>query len=616
MNQEKFNFKKFLGDWDQKKSGKCLRCSATVQWRLDRLEVHKRLYCESDEEFKGDYKRFKLSQDAIAQAQLTQQSQQATSSTVVDITDEEVHEIDLKATDLFVIRGNFLKINFSVFNLLMLISFDLGISFRIADSPEYRAYVEALNPEYAKRAAKSRAISGRLLDERFNGKMSEIMLVFEGCIDLTLIDDGLTNQHSDHLNNYFIKAPSRLKSIYFRTIDTLGVSQDAATVARQSSDIIDEIGAEKFSSCVTDTCNVMGASWRILQEKYRLLNCYGCSAHVLNLLIGDIAKSTGFEKLCSDNDEIVKFINNHHATNKVYRDYMESMGVTKKLCLRVKTRWFGQHASLQNTHDAKHLLKRIVIEQQAIFDNVNSTKKSAVLKLINSKEFWTRLENCLGKIDAPTRLIGRVEAEGATIEIVQTTFIELLEVYQHQKDTRAQKLVKERWNYVACDPIRAAHLLNHKAAMESSYFPDEEFTCLTALKRMATKFKGAAFAEQVTAEIQNFHHSMQTLTQEQKESLLSITSAGYWNMFGKSKFPGLAQLSHYLFGSASSAASERGWSTLKFVHNRLRNRLSNEKINKILFLMMNKLATVEDFEIYLEGMDADTTQMIDDYIDE
>lgn len=615
MSQEKFNFKKYLGEWDHKKSGKCLKCSASVQWKLERLEVHKRLHCETDEEFNVDYKRYKFSQDAITQMQLTQQSQQASTSTNKEITDEEVHEINLKATDLFVIRGEFGK-KVLVFNFLMSTSFNLGIPFRVADSPEYRAFMESMNPAYAKRAAKSRAISGRLLDERFDGRMKEIMLVLQGCIDLTLIDDGMTNQHSDHLNNYFIKAPSQLKSIYFRTIDTLGVSQDAATVARQSSEIIDEVGSENFSSCVTDTCNTMVASWRILKQKYPRLNCYGCSAHVLNLLIGDIAKSPGFDKLCSDNDEIVKFINHHHATNKVFRDYMKSMGVTKKLCLRVKTRWFGQHASLQNTYDAKDLLKRVVIEQKTIFDNVDSTKKSAVLKLINSREFWTRLENCLSKIDAPARLIGRVEAEGATIEIVQTTFIELFEVYTQQKDQRAQKLVKDRWNYVACDPIRAAHLLNHKAAMESSYFPDEEFKCLAALKKMATQFKGAAFAEQITAEIQNFHHSMQTLTQEHKESLLSITSAGYWNMFGKSKYSGLSQLAHYLFGSASSASSERGWSTLKFVHTRLRNRLSNEKINKILFLMMNKLATVEDFEIYLDGMDADTTQMIDDYLDE
>ena len=48
---------------------------------------------------------------------------------------------------------------------------------------------------------------------------------------------------------------------------------------------------------------------------------------------------------------------------------------------------------------------------------------------------------------------------------------------------------------------------------------------------------------------------------------------------------------------ASSAAAERNWSAFSFVHSRLRNRLTPDKVEKLVYIFFNKkLQYKEDFD--------------------
>lgn len=465
-----------------------------------------------------------------------------------------------------------------------------GVSFRIANSVEWKELMKELNPEYAKNPVNAYRVSGELLDELYDSKKSEIQKIINLSSHITVITDGFTNIRQDHLVNFFLKTQGK-KSIYFKTIDTEGKPQNAAAIAEDIANIIKEIGPEKVDNVVTDNCNVMQAAWEILRQEYDQLNCYGCTAHMLNLLIQDIVKSNDdFEKLCEENEIIVKYINNHHATNRLFRDNMQAEGVGQKLTLRVKSRWYSVFNSLNNTMTAKSLLIMMVNDHKQVFDNINPRAKSMdVVRLIKCENFWQRLQGNIRKIELPTKLIGRVESDDSTIEIVQQTFIELLDFYIASNDLRAQKLVLDRWNKIACTVIRAAHMLNHVQAMDSKYLPGEDVKCLEALSKQAIEFGGEIFEKQVISEIQVFHRNMRELDEIHKENYRRISSSSFWVMHGHLKFPSLYKLSDFLFGAASSAASERGWSIVGFVHSRLRNRLVNEKVDKIQFLMFNKM---------------------------
>jgi uncharacterized protein (DUF4415 family) len=60
--------------------------------------------------------------------------------------------------------------------------------------------------------------------------------------------------------------------------------------------------------------------------------------------------------------------------------------------------------------------------------------------------------------------------------------------------------------------------------------------------------------------------------------------------------PTLAPLALRLYNSvANSVASERSFSTMNFVHSKTRNRLSAEKVNKLVYIQMND-SVLEDIK--------------------
>jgi len=52
--------------------------------------------------------------------------------------------------------------------------------------------------------------------------------------------------------------------------------------------VINEIGSDKFIGIVTDNAANMKNAWARIQEEYPHEVCYGCGAHGIQLLLGDI----------------------------------------------------------------------------------------------------------------------------------------------------------------------------------------------------------------------------------------------------------------------------------------------------------------------------------------
>lgn len=94
--------------------------------------------------------------------------------------------------------------------------------------------------------------------------------------------------------------------------------------------------------------------------------------------------------------------------------------------------------------------------------------------------------------------------------------------------------------------------------------------------------------EETTHEMTKYVEDVSTLTGDQKGFVESMSATQYWNIFGRCRYPllyGYAKSLNVL--ACSSASAERAWSIFGFVHRPLRNRLSNEKVEKLVFLYIN-----------------------------
>jgi hypothetical protein len=78
------------------------------------------------------------------------------------------------------------------------------------------------------------------------------------------------------------------------------------------------------------------------------------------------------------------------------------------------------------------------------------------------------------------------------------------------------------------------------------------------------------------------------LNASRQETLNNIEAIDYWKLVGATDFLNLSKIAIDVCGiHCSSAASERIWSTYRFIHSRLRNRLTNDKIEKMIFIYEN-----------------------------
>lgn len=71
--------------------------------------------------------------------------------------------------------------------------FRTGISFRLADSESFKAFVAKINPSYAESMPSAKMVSGTLLDQDYEKETNKLNVILESSNNLTLISDGWTN---------------------------------------------------------------------------------------------------------------------------------------------------------------------------------------------------------------------------------------------------------------------------------------------------------------------------------------------------------------------------------------------------------------------------------------
>ena len=78
------------------------------------------------------------------------------------------------------------------------------------------------------------------------------------------------------------------------------------------SALIDEINPAKVFGICTDNAANMTATWKALSEveRFQHISFYGCAAHVLNLLVGDIMNVNSAKFIINQATKIAKHFRN------------------------------------------------------------------------------------------------------------------------------------------------------------------------------------------------------------------------------------------------------------------------------------------------------------------
>lgn len=178
-----------------------------------------------------------------------------------------------------------------------------------------------------------------------------------------------------------------------------------------------------------------------------------------------------------------------------------------------------------------------------------------------------------------------MEADDVPLAMVHHYFGEMIKHYHRDEDI--QRKVKERLNFIFTKPVGIAYLLTPKYAAQGLYLEEDRTDFISFVTELAEKIDPAT-AETVAEELTLFITKMQALPEKREKTIFKMTAKTYWSLIGQADFPNLFKIIKPINEMiCSSATSERAWSTFKFVHSRLRNRLTNERVKRLVFLYTN-----------------------------
>lgn len=133
-----------------------------------------------------------------------------------------------------------------------------------------------------------------------------------------------------------------------------------------------------------------------------------------------------------------------------------------------------------------------------------------------------------------------------------------------------------------------AFLLTPINARNGFFFDNDKVEFLDEARKLAEKQypESEDIPIKIIDELIAYIHEMNSI--HESSSIFRMSSIQYWNIIGQQKYPTLGKFGKP-FGLmiASSAISERTWSSFSFINSKLRNRLTNDHVRKLVFLYTN-----------------------------
>ncbi|KAE8738994.1 hypothetical protein FOCC_FOCC015516 [Frankliniella occidentalis] len=392
---------------------------------------------------------------------------------------------------------------------------------------------------------------------------------------LTIETDGWTNTRTEGIVNFFVEP---------------GIQrEDANFIAEKLLAVINSVGAGRVLLLVTDNASAMKRAWRLVREEYSHIYTIGCGAHCLNLLFKDITKLPVFRDLISSAKDVVK-IRKHRQLNAIFKskqklNYGESASA---LVLPSPTRFGGSYLMLVSLQKNKVALGETVLTDAT---EVPAAVKTTVL----DDAFWEKMSFFLRFMKPVVEGTHLIEADDAKLshmvkicmkikdlanEALNEDSVIPLGAVQRIKSAVIHRITK----FCIFDIHLATYLIDPVFAGEG--LSDTECQrAIEVIEAIAAHLKENT--EKVVENLAQFTTKTNFYDNEKMwKRALTLNSITWWDFYCKNQplHPIAVRLLSLL---PSACPCERIWSEYGYVHNKVRNRLNNKKVEKEVAIKHN-----------------------------
>lgn len=455
-------------------------------------------------------------------------------------------------------------------------------------SKELRNSYRLLNPavEFPSR----KELSTTLLDKQYELTMSKVYKRLDSEPLLNFSIDETSNICRQRIQNVCIN--TRSYGAFYGFSEDI---KDQTMNAEHSADWA--IGAMKrlkrnrpwseLNSLVMDTCNLQRSAGQKLLEHSELKHMFlvGCDSHGIQLLIKDLLNTKFFGDVFQQAQGVVAAITNSPKQLGILREKMATYpeGVIA-LALSVITRWGSQVRMLRSLRKAKRALI-------AYFQNL-PTDASDIIKSFQANiigpSFWIFVEHALQVLEPIDEELEKGESDRSTLPDILPRWKRIYAALETETVWLPMAVVEpifeQRYKRQINELHTMAYLIN-PATIGDDEIPYQAGWRSTAMEFFSRydldHFKAMNELNEFRAKTGRFHAEC---------SLWKLKDSAH--LFWTSAIdiaPEIAPIAQRLAATpATSVPSERAFSILNLLQNKLRNRLTVQRVDKLQFIYINE----------------------------
>ena len=236
-----------------------------------------------------------------------------------------------------------------------------GWSFHSVSNPYLQQFFAKIRPGW--KPPTRYMLSNGLLDTTESEVNHSISEAIERAPNISLQLDGWSDVNRSCLINVALYAG---RPIFFQSVEPGAQRHDANFIASTIVQCINSQPNPKMvRSVVTDQPSVMTAAWKQVSIKLPWVNCYGCGAHVVNLLAGDFRKMDSVTDVIQKNRMISNFYKSHSMAKEVLAETTrDKYGKPISTILGCPTRWSTEYFMLRRNLRIKGALLSTTVDQR------------------------------------------------------------------------------------------------------------------------------------------------------------------------------------------------------------------------------------------------------------
>lgn len=162
------------------------------------------------------------------------------------------------------------------------------------DHPLWKFAFRTIRP--ALKLPDRRKISTVLLDFEYEETKSDVERQIETSDNLSLQCDGWSNIRNESIVNIVVSTP---QPFFIKSIDTKANAHTSEYIAEIMLESIEQYGSQKFAGVVTDNAKNMRKAGEIVALTHKHIIPYGCIAHTIQLIFGDVLKIKTIDAIIS-----------------------------------------------------------------------------------------------------------------------------------------------------------------------------------------------------------------------------------------------------------------------------------------------------------------------------